>query len=100
MSASENESQTLLTKPLFQASDEQKALQIASPHVKNMPVITLNVTQRVIARPSVAIQNKKGISTCVDQSPHMPAITQQAYQHAKSNPLICQRRHKMYLNIC
>ena len=65
-----------------------------------MPVCTLNVTQPVIARTSVAIQKKKGISTCVDQSPHMPAITQQAYQHAKSNPLICQRRHKTNLNMC
>ena len=64
-----------------------------------MPVSTLNVTQRVIARTSVAIQNKKAISTCVDQSPHMPAIIQKAYQHAKSNPLICQRGHKMNHNM-
>ena len=50
--------------------------------------------------PSDAGEHIKCISTCVSQTSPMAASTNNSTQHVLIKPLICQREHKMYLNMC
>ena len=95
----QNTPQHGLTKPLFQASDEQKStpncISTRKEHAGEYTKCNSTCDRQSIR----CHPEQKGISTCVDQSPQMPAWIQKAYQYAKSNPLICQGGHKMNLNI-
>ena len=47
---------------------------------------------------SQASGETKCISTCTDQTPPLPARTQNAFQHLLSKPLLFERLHIMYLD--
>ena len=78
------------------------------------PASTQNVSQHVLKNQNHAIEKLKCSSTCVAQIPPVriqnaaqhvltkltnPANTQNASQHVMTKPF-CQRRHKMYHDLC
>ena len=97
--ASENESQTLLTKLLFQPSDEQKSItnciSICEEHAGEYTKCNSTCDRQTIRChpeqkrninmccpiPSYASVDTKCISTCEEQSPHLPARTHNESQH-------------------
>ena len=64
----------------------------------SMPASTLNASQHVWPKSLNARVDTKCISTSVDQTQLMPAITQNQYELTKS--ITCQRADKMNLNMC
>ena len=50
--------------------------------------------------PSIANMNTKCVSTCVDQTNPMPVRTQNVSEHVLTQPLKCQRGHKIHLTMC
>ena len=49
---------------------------------------------------SLAREDSNCISICVDQTPRSTARRQNVSQHMLSKPIPCQRRKKMWLNLC
>jgi hypothetical protein len=77
--------------------------QNVSQHVLNIPLpchreqkIHLNFCR---ADPSNANDDSTRASTCVDQSPPMPARTRNVYQHVLTKPIPYHQGQKMYLNM-
>jgi hypothetical protein len=81
-----------------------------------MPARTQNVSQNVLPKTSQqgnkvhlnicgpksfhASKDIKCTSTCVGQTPPMPAGIQNATQYVLTKPIPCQRGHKIHLNLC
>ena len=51
-------------------------------------------------KPSHASEDLESILTCVKQTDLMTARTHNVSQHVLTNLIICQRGHRMYLNMC
>ena len=49
--------------------------------------------------PLQSSEHTRYISTCVDHPPPMKARTHNAYQHLLTKLILCQRRHRMHLNL-
>jgi len=45
-------------------------------------------------------EDTKFISTCVEKAHPLPARTQNVSQHVLTKPVLCQRGHKVHLNMC
>ena len=110
-----NTSQHVLTK---HANENTKCISIYVYQIPPMPTRPQNASQHVLAKhiscqrghqmhlnlsclnPSHASEDTKCILTCVDQTTPMQAREQNESQRELTNPLPCQRGHKIYLNLC
>ena len=57
-------------------------------------------TQHVTTTRSLAREDTKCISTCIDPTPPMSLRAQNVSLHVLSKPIPCLRGHKIYLNLC
>jgi hypothetical protein len=59
---------------------------------------TQNLSEQVLTKTPNANEVRRCTSTCVVQTPAMPARTQNVSQHVLNKPLHCKGEHKMSLN--
>ena len=91
-------SQHVLSKPIPSQRGHKMSLNMCWPNTP-MPEITHNVSQLDLNKPLHAFEDTKCITTCVDQTPHIPARTQNACQHVLTKFIQCKRRHKKHVNV-
>ena len=96
---------------LSYAFEDTKFISTCVDQIHSMPERTLNVSQHVLRgrkmyhnqcwpNLSHACEDRKYISSCVDQTRPMFARELNVSQHVLPKPILSQRGHKMYLNIC
>ena len=66
----------------------------------SMPARTQNTSQYVLTKTSHASDDRSYIFACVYQTHPMPTRTQNVSQQVLTKLITCQRRHKMYPNMC
>ena len=102
------------TKCISTCVDKTHTMPTSTQNVSQNELTNLNPTQRghkihlnlCCPNPSHDTKNTKRILTCVifisssvDQTPPMPAMTQNVSQLVLTKPIPCNREHKMYLNL-
>ena len=80
-----------------QARKDTKYISTFVDHTQSMPTWTQNISQPVKIKPLF----KRDLTNCISTIfLPTPLRTQNAFQHVLTNPLLCQRGHKMHHNMC
>ena len=91
----ENPSQHVFTKPLPWLQKHRMYLNSSCPCQRETKNVSTCVDTNCMYTCVVQIPPMPA----VDQPQTMPARTKKAFQHVLTKPLICQRGHKLYLNL-